>query len=875
MPGSFSRASAAPFLSGGGAIAECIAAFDWPSVGLPPLLEWPAHMQSPTALMLRCNVPMVMLWGECGVMIYNNAYADFSGARHPRLLGSRVREGWPEAADFNHHVMTEGLAGRNLTYRDLQFTLHRNGTPEQVWLNLDYSPLLDASGKPAGVVAIVAETTAKVIAERKLGMERERLAQLFEQTPGFMAMLDGPSHVFSLVNPNYLKLVNHRGVLGKTVQQALPEALEQGYIGMLDKVYRTGESIVAHGSKFTLAARPGESEISRYVDFVYQPIRSSTGEITGIFVEGTDVTDKTLAEQRRESLVYLADRFLTLDDPVEIAYAAASLLGETLQASRVGYAAVAVEQDTISVQKDWTAAGVPSLGGTNPIAGYGPVMDGLRNDEFIHIADVRLDARTMAFADALEAASARALVNLPVVERRELVAVLFVNDAQVRHWKPEDLAFIRDVGILTRNAVARANVEIALRASEARLREANETLEARVQARTRELLDVEARFRQAQKMEAIGQLTGGIAHDFNNLLATMGNSLQLLRRRLRSGLADDLDRYIDLAEGSIQRAAALTQRLLAFSRRQTLDPRPTDVNRLVDGLAELIQRTVGPTVQVKVTGDAALWPTKVDPPQLESALLNLCINARDAMVPDGGQLTIATSNLSLGGTSVAAEPSLAPGDYVVLTVSDSGSGMTPDVMAHAFDPFFTTKPMGAGTGLGLSMVYGFVRQSGGEVKVQSQPGRGTTMTLYLPRHAGEMPTPVESRPADLEPGPTGACVLLVEDEPSLRGLLAEQLTDLGYQVRAVENGAAAVEVLQSEQRIDLLLTDVGLPGGLNGRQVAEAGQARRPDLKVLFITGYAPVAAVGDGLVGPGMRVLTKPFDLDTLAELVRKTIEQ
>lgn len=866
----------APFLAGGGEMANRIAALDWQRVGMPALHNWPAHMQTATALMLRCSLPMVMLWGEPGVMVYNDAYAEFSGSRHPGLLGSHVREGWPEVADFNHHVMTEGLAGRNLSYQDQPMVLHRNGSAESVWLSLDYSPLLDAGGTPAGVMAIVVDNTAKVIAERRLCNERERLAQLFQQSPGFMAMLDGPSHVFSLVNPNYLKLVDYRPVLNRTVAEALPEALAQGYVDMLDKVYRTGEPIVAYGSRFTIATQPGElePERERFVDFVYQPIRSSAGEVNGIFVEGIDVTDKTLAERRREALVQLADLFRGLDTPVQIAYAAAKLLGETLKVSRVSYGTVDALHDTLFVEQDWTATDVESLRGTTPMRDYGTFIDSLKREEFIAIADVRLDPRTASAADALETISARAFVSLPVVERGELVAVLFVNHAQVRHWRSESLAFIHEVGMRTRNAVARANVELELRASEARLREANETLEAKVAARTRELVDVEGRFRQAQKMEAIGQLTGGIAHDFNNLLATMSNSLQILKRRLSKGMLDDVDRYMDMAEGSIRRAASLTQRLLAFSRRQTLDPRPTDVNALTQSLAELISRTVGPAVDVSVSGHSELWLTKVDPPQLESALLNLCINARDAMMPGGGHLTIATENRSIEGTS-ATDRELAPGQYVEVSVTDSGCGMTPDVVARAFDPFYTTKPIGAGTGLGLSMVYGFVRQSGGQVSVQSELGSGTTMTLLLPRYHGDLPASANSQPADLELSPTGECILLVEDEPTLRELFAEQLADLGYQVIAVENGGAALNILHSNRRIDLLLTDVGLPGGLNGRQVADAGRTTRPDLKVLFITGYAQSAAVADSLLGRGMKVLTKPFDIDTLAARVRKMIEQ
>ena len=335
-----------------------------------------------------------------------------------------------------------------------------------------------------------------------------------------------------------------------------------------------------------------------------------------------------------------------------------------------------------------------------------------------------------------------------MVEQGRLVAVLFVNDAHAHEWTPEVLAFIREAAARTRTTVERLRAVHALRDSEERLRESNETLEATVESRTRELLEVEERFRQAQKMEAIGQLTGGIAHDFNNLLTSISSSLQVLKKRVASGKLDDAERYMEMAERSVRRAASLTQRLLAFARRQTLDPRPTDVNRLIGGLEELIRRTVGPTVTLEVVGAGGLWLTRIDPPQLESALLNLCINARDAMLR---RRTADDRNRERSGSTNAPRPQreLPAGQYISICVTDTGTGMSADVIARAFDPFFTTKPLGQGTGLGLSMVYGFVRQSGGQVRIYSELGQGTTMCLYLPRHVGgsaaeEAPIPAEA-----------------------------------------------------------------------------------------------------------------------------------
>ena len=374
--------------------------------------------------------------------------------------------------------------------------------------------------------------------------------------------------------------------------------------------------------------------------------------------------------------------------------------------------------------------------------------------------------------------------------------------------------------------------------------------------------------RQSQKMEAVGQLTGGLAHDFNNLLAAISGSLEVMQMRIAQGRAGEIDRFLSAAKGAVRRAAALTHRLLAFSRRQTLDPKPTDANRLIADMEELIRRTIGPAIHLEVVGAGGLWPTLVDPNQLENALLNLCINSRDAM-PDGGRLTIETANRWLDDRA-AAERDLPAGQYVSVCVSDNGVGMSPDVVAKAFDPFFTTKPLGEGTGLGLSMTYGFARQSGGQVRIYSELGQGTTMCIYLPRHergaeqeglAGAVVVP--DNPGD------GNVVLVIDDEPTIRMLVVELLKEAGYVAIEAFDGPSGLGVLQSDARVDLLITDVGLPGGLNGRQIADAARVRRPDLKVLFITGYAANAALGNGYLEPGMSVVTKPFEMDALARKI------
>ncbi len=418
----------------------------------------------------------------------------------------------------------------------------------------------------------------------------------------------------------------------------------------------------------------------------------------------------------------------------------------------------------------------------------------------------------------------------------------------------------------------------------------NEKLEASVAERTRELTEANARLqaeaedrarmeevlRQSQKMEAVGQLTGGLAHDFNNLLQGISGSLDLMRIRAVQGRTADFGRYIDIASGAANRAAALTQRLLAFSRRQTLDPKLTDINVLVDGLADLFRRTAGPEIQLNISLADGPCVTLCDPNQLENALLNLVVNARDAM-PDGGQLLIETASTVLrdrrGARKERPRQDAPPGEYVALTIVDTGVGMTPAITSCAFDPFFTTKPLGEGTGLGLSMVHGFVQQSGGHVRLHSEVGQGTTVTIYLPRRSEAPSSLVQGETvASVEVVASGV-VLLVEDEPEVRMVVSELLSDCGYTVLEAGTGRAGLDIADSGVRIDLLVTDVGLPGGMNGRQLADAARRLRPDLKVLFITGYAESAAVGNGQMALGMQVMIKPFALEQLAAKVQNIL--
>ena len=419
------------------------------------------------------------------------------------------------------------------------------------------------------------------------------------------------------------------------------------------------------------------------------------------------------------------------------------------------------------------------------------------------------------------------------------------------------------------------------KAAQAALRRLNEELEARVEERTRDLRlanaslkseiegrrAAEAQVRQLQKMEAVGQLTGGIAHDFNNMLAIVIGGLDLLKRRLKGSDPDAL-RLVNASYEGASRAAQLTAQLLAFSRRQALSPRVLDVGEQVERMSDLLRRTLGETSRIEVAAAGDLWPVRADATQLESALLNLAVNARDAM-PGGGRLAIRVENARLGEDYAAAVADAAAGDHVLIAVSDTGTGMTPEILERVFEPFFTTKDVGKGTGLGLSMVYGFVRQSGGHLNIQSAPGEGTSVRVYLPRWAGEADTELSAGPEEAVQGALET-VLVVEDEEQVRALAVEMLGALGYRVLEAEQGEAALAMLEREGDIALLITDVVMPD-VNGRELVERARRGRPDLRALYITGYArDVVDAGGG----DMPLLTKPFTIEQLGAKVRATLD-
>jgi PAS domain S-box-containing protein len=811
------------FVTGGGETGQLVRAFDWSATSLGSIKDWPQSLKTSVGIVLRSSVPMVMLWGEEGVMIYNDAYSIFAGGRHPQLLGSKVREGWPEVANFNDNMMKVVLRGGTLAYKDQELSLYRHGAAERVWMNLDYSPILDESGEPAGVIAIVVETTERVLADRRAASsagERERAeAALRASESQFRTFAQAmPNHVWTAPANGAIDWFNNRvfEYSGSTQTQLAgagwtdivhPEDLPQTALRWSASL----DSGEPYETEFRLRRADGRYRwhIARAV-----PIREPGGALARWIGTNTDIHDQKLTA---EALAHLNR---TLEQQV------AARIREREEIWRVSQdmlLIIGIDGIIRAANPAWTAT-----------LGYAVEdLTGQHFDSFVDPEDVE---KTYA---------ALALASREVLPR-------FENRYRHKDGSWRDIAW---------TAAHSGDLVYCV---------ARDVTEDR--QREKEFSEAQERLRQSQKMEAVGQLTGGLAHDFNNLLTGISGSLELLETRVAQGRINDLNRYLAAAQSAAKRAAALTHRLLAFSRRQTLDPQATDVNRLVNDMTELIRRTVGPSITLEVIGAAGLWKSLVDQNQLENALLNLCINARDAM-PHGGRLTVETANRHLDERG-AKERALSAGHYISLCVSDNGSGMTPEVVARAFDPFFTTKPLGEGTGLGLSMVYGFAQQSGGQVRIYSEIGKGSMLCIYLPRFAGDQ--------AIAERGPGGSgprrakhseTVLIVDDEPTVRMLVADVLEELGYNIMQAVDGKSGLAILESKHRIDLLVTDVGLPGGMNGRQLADAGITLRPTLKILFITGYAENAVIGDGHLRRGMHVLTKPFTVEELSSRVNGII--
>ncbi len=1331
-----------------GEMAGRMASLEWSKTSIGAASFWPVELKTLSALILNSAQPMFVVWGAERIWLYNDAFIPILGRKHPTALGLPSQQVWAEAWDTIGPMFDQVFQGKPVHMDDIAVRIDKRGEPEETHFAFSYNPVrTSGADSVGGILGVCTETTDRFLAESRERLAAERQISLFEQAPGFIIIMRGPDHVVEFVNDAHRLVFNSGNWLGNTIREAFPSLEGQGFFERLDEVFKSGETFEAQGVPVRFRRSPGGPEETRFLTFIYAPLYDGGGTVTGIFCEGFDVTETYRARKRSAALADLSEAVRQIEDPEDLAYAAAEIIGRELDVSRAGYGTIDLASETISIERDWNAPGIESLAGVLHFRDYGSYIDDLKQGITVVCEDADNDERTSQTAQALKAISAQSFINMPVTERSGFVALLYLNHNKPRFWSEEEIGFVREMAERTRTAVERRRAQLELRQNESRLRfldalgkktakstnadtileittrmlgehlgvaicsyadiaadqdhftirgdwhrqgsssivghyslqdfgklavlrlrqglplilsdnvaelppedaaafaaigvaaticmplvkegrltalmaihdsaprswtqnelalltevterswahierarsdqsaaetaerlslatqaaaigtwdydpassrlqwdtqcralfgifsdreisyegsfiaglhpedrdradeavrkalspdsplpfnieyrtigledgverwvaasghaifaggravrfigtvtdisgrkkaelhlkivndtgaavaaefdldkivqtttdagvqlsgaqfgaffynvrdddgdsymlyalsgasrsafesypmpratavfeptflgtsvvrsddilkdprygknkprngmpeghlpvrsylavpvvsnsgevlgglffghaetgkflpehetallgvaghaataidnarlfqaaerelterrraEAalqtlNSTLEQRVIEAVVERSKAEEQLRQAQKMEAVGQLTGGIAHDFNNMLAVIIGGLNLLQRKLSKG-ETDVGRFVEGAMDGAHRAAALTQRLLAFSRQQPLKPEPINANRLVGGMTDLLIRTLGETIKVETVFGAGLWQVEADASQLESALLNLSVNARDAM-PDGGKLTVETSNAYVD-ERYARESAISAGQFVLIAVTDTGTGMPADVVARAFDPFYTTKSVGKGTGLGLSQVYGFVRQSGGNVKIYSEQGVGTTVKIYLPRHYGSIEQDADAtQPSSIEGGVPTEIIMVVEDEERVRAVSAEALRELGYTVVEASGPTEAINLIEAGQALSLLFTDVVMPE-MSGRQLVDILRKKNPELKVLYTTGYTRNAIVHNGILDPGTQLLPKPFNLEDLAAKVRSILD-
>ncbi|PVA05982.1 PAS domain-containing protein [Thalassorhabdomicrobium marinisediminis] len=804
--------------------------------------------QSPLAYVLL-DPDLRMVWA-------NEAYLSTTGRRRDEVIGKLLHDVFPAPEDSQpdqmlrrsfRKVLDTGkvdhlpvipypIRSEDGTFQDRIWSathtpiLGEDGGVDYILQNtVDVTDFYDGGAAPeqseslARTAALVHRAEAVANENLALGKMTEFFQAAFDHAPSFMAILHGPDHVFQVVNEAYTDLVGDRPLIGLSVAEALPEVQGQGFLELLDQVYREGEPVSIRGMPARVEPHPGAEPEEHYIDFIFYPLTDATGKIHGIFVQGHDITAQKTAEAelsaRREKFRIMAQ---TMPNHV------------------------------------WTA---DTNGGLDWLNDRIYEFTGLKEGDLYGSDWVRV-----VHPDDLP--DAAALWENAMEEGRAYETEFRIRKADGSYrWHIVRASPLRTAdGTLTGWVGTNTDIE-ERKTIEAEVANLNASLEARVAQRNQELEVLNAALRQSQKLEAIGGLAGGIAHDFNNLLQVLTGNIQ---SALRDSQVPAVRARLEQAMGAVERGAMLASQLLSFARKQPLAPVVLNLTRLVDDMAEMLHSAIGEGVEVEIHKAEDLWRTSIDPNSMENALLNLAINARDAM--DGqGKLTIALENRTLDEAFAKTQPGATPGDYVCLTVSDTGCGIPRETIDRIFDPFFTTKEDGHGTGLGLSMVYGFAKQSGGHITIDSTVGAGTTMTLYLPR-SDQPEEEAQARNAVALRGGTET-ILLVEDDAAVREVGVNMLSDLGYTVLQADGAASALDILRGKTKIDLLFTDVVMPGVANGQELAEQARKLRPDLRVLFTSGFVQDAIVHEGRLDAGVELIGKPYTREQLAPKIRQIL--
>jgi PAS domain S-box-containing protein len=833
------RASVSGWPIGGGECGALIREKDWRISGLGDVQTWSRELRATVANIVNSPVAKVLMWGPDHIMLYNDAYREIAGERHPMSLGAPVATAFPEVWDWNRPILQAGFSGETIVHRDQPIVFQRPNGPQTMFLDLFYTPVYDADGSVGGVMCTIVDNSARISLETQLAAREAEIRRVTDAVPMLISYVDR-DHIYRFANATYRDWfgVDPKSMIGRHVRDMIGEAAYNDRRQSIDRGLSgeafTSETDMPHGDGSV-----------RRLEVRYVPHVEPDGSIPGVHILGIDVQERYL----REAALKISNaRFRTAMDAVHGILWTNSADGR-MQGEQPGWSSLTGQTAEEYQGYGWANAVHPDDAAAT-VAEWNSAV--ATKTMFVHEHRVRRhDGAWRQFA----------IRALPIMNASgEIVEWVGVH-SDITHQRAAEAALREQAETLARQVRHREHAE-------EQLRQLNETLEARVIAEIGERRQAEAKLAQSQKMETVGKLTGGVAHDFNNLLQVVSGNLTLLAKDVAGD--ERAQRRIANAMAGVNRGAKLASQLLAFGRRHALEPKVVNVSRFVQGMDDMLRRAIGEAVEVETIVAGGLWNTFIDPAQIENALLNLAINARDAMA-GRGKLTIELSNAHLDDTYARTHDEVTPGQYVLLAVTDTGSGMPPDIIDKVFEPFFSTKAEGKGSGLGLSMVYGFVKQSGGHVKIYSEVGHGTTIKLYLPRalQAEDIEVVVDHGPVA---GGTET-VLVVEDDEEVRETVVALLVDLGYRVLKAVDAASALNVIDSGVRIDMLFTDVVMPGTLKSPELARKARERLPEIAVLFTSGYTENSIVHGGKLDAGVELLSKPYTRDAMARKFRHVL--